>query len=163
MIEIRRLRADDDLGDLIALSHDFFREYEAHHQTFFRIDELRDEDVVAYFTETLDAEDAATFVAVEGGRMVGYITAFVREQAPYWRVRCVGDISGLMVHPDHRRRGIGGALLRAATAFFRRQGVEYYTVYTAVANEAAIRCYERHGMTPLYTTLLGCTEDDEGR
>lgn len=161
MTEIRRLRADDDLGDLIALSHAFFSEYEAHHEAFFQIDELRDEDVVAYFHGMLTRDDAAAFVAVDGERMVGYITAYVREQPPYWRVKRVGDISGLMVHPDYRRRGVGGALLRAATAFFRERGASFYTVYTAVANESAIRCYERHGMTPLYTTLLGRTGLDE--
>lgn len=66
-----------------------------------------------------------------------------------------------MVHPEYRRRGIAGTLLDAATAFLRERGVAYYTVYTAVANEAAIRCYERHGMAPLYTTLLGRTGLDE--
>jgi ribosomal protein S18 acetylase RimI-like enzyme len=162
MIDIRRLRVDDDLGDLIALSHAFSREYEAHHEAFFEIDELRDTDVAAYFHAMLTRDDAAAFVAVDGERMVGYITAYVREQPPYWRVKRVGDISGLMVHPDYRRRGVGGALLRAATAFFRECGAGYYTVYTAIANEAAIRCYKRHGMTPLHTTLLGRTGLNEG-
>ena len=162
MIDIRRLRVDDDLGDLIALSHAFSREYEAHHEAFFEIDELRDTDVAAYFHGMLTRDDAAAFVAVDGERMVGYITAYVREQPPYWRVKRVGDISGLMVHPDYRRRGVGGALLRAATAFFRECGAGYYTVYTSIANEAAIRCYKRHGMTPLHTTLLWRTGLNEG-
>lgn len=59
------------VGDLIALSHAFFREYAAHHETFLQIDELRDEDVVGYFAAMLASEDAAAFVAVDGGRMVG--------------------------------------------------------------------------------------------
>ena len=142
---------------LIALSHDFFAEYEVHHADFFEIDTLRDVDIVGYFSRTVDADDAATFVAVQGARIVGYITVFIKSQPGYWKIKRVGDISGLMVHQNYRRQGIASALLSAAVSFARERGVRYFTVYTAITNQAAIAFYEHNGMKPLYVTLLGET------
>ena len=155
MMEIRRLVAEDDLGDLIALSRAFFDEYQAHHEAFFAIDELGDEDITGYFSRTLGAEDGATFVAIIDDQIVGYITIFVRTQASFFKVKRIGAISGLMVRQDRRRQGIGSKLLAEARAFCQERGIEYYTVYTAMANEPAIGFYQRQDMKPLYVTFLG--------
>ena len=139
MADIRALRKDDDMTDLIALSRDFFAEYQDHHPDFFDIDELADSDIADFFSRSVAAGNSRTFVAIEGGRMIGYITVAVRGQAPFYKVKKVGAISGLMVHKDHRRRGIAGELLRRAKQFFADQGAVYFTVYTAVGNGPAIR------------------------
>jgi ribosomal protein S18 acetylase RimI-like enzyme len=157
MTTIRRLGPDDDLGDLIALSRDFFQEYATHHDEFFQIDELHEKDIVDYFARSLNTEDCATFIAVLNGRIVGYITLFVRQHPPFFKIAKYGAISGLMVHKDHRRQGIASRLLAEATAFFQQKGVKYFTVYTAVANHAAVKFYERHGMTPLHINMIGET------
>ena len=155
MTIIRRLQPDTNFDDLIALSKAFFEEYEAHHEDFFKIDVLQDADIVRYFSKTLDTDNAATFVAIQDGRIVGYITVFIKEQPGYWKVKRVGDISGLMVYKDYRRRGIASQLLAEATTFIRTQGVRYFTVYTAATNQTAIAFYKHNGMNPLYVTLLG--------
>ncbi len=157
MTTIRRLQPESDMDALIALSHAFFAEYEAHHEEFFEIDTLHDTDIVSYFSKTLDADNAATFIAVQDARVVGYITVFNKAQPGYWKVKRVGDISGLMMHRDYRRQGIASALLSAAVSFVREHGVRYFTVYTAIANQTAIAFYEHNGMKPLYVTLLGET------
>ena len=116
MTEIRKLRAEDDLGDLVALSRTFFAEYEAHHDAFFKIDELQDTDITGYLSRSL-ADDGATFIAILEGGIVGYITVFVRGQPGLYKAKQVGAISGLMVHQDHWRKGIGNQLLAEAMAF----------------------------------------------
>jgi ribosomal protein S18 acetylase RimI-like enzyme len=155
MVTVRKLRKSDDLGDMVGLSREFFDEYAAHHREFFQIDVFQDSDAIGYFSRLLDMDRAAAFIAIDDDRIIGYITVHVREQPPYWRIKSVGEISGLMVEREYRHRGIAGRLLAEAKAFFRERGVEDFTVYTAVANEPAIRFYQRHGMTPLYTTMLG--------
>lgn len=155
MIEIRPLCAADKFDDLIALSREFFQEYEAHHKDFFKIDVLKDEDIVAYFTHWLDHENGQAIVALEGDRGMGYITVDVTEQVDYWAIKKIGHISGLMVHAQDRHKGIGTRLMVAARKFFEEKAVKYYTVYTAVENRAALEFYRRNGMTPLYTTILG--------
>jgi ribosomal protein S18 acetylase RimI-like enzyme len=152
---IRPLTKTDNLDDLIALSRTFFAEYEAHHADFFQIDRLENEDVRRYFSRWLDDENGESFIALAGERIVGYITIYVRPQASFWQVKQVGEISGLMVHPAYRRQGIAGQLLARAKGFFAEKGVRYFAVYTSVENRGALAFYERRGLQPLYTTLLG--------
>ncbi len=154
------MRKDDKLNDLISLSREFFEEYESHHENFFKIDRLSDSDIVDYFSQWIDDEDGETFIALTGGRIVGYITVYVRTQPIYWKIKKVGDISGLMVQKAYRRRGIAGQLLAKARAFFEKKAVRYFTVYTAIGNRGALEFYERSGLLPLYTTMMGVVMDD---
>ena len=160
MTEIRSLRKDDKFNDLISLSREFFEEYESHHENFFKIDRLSDSDIVNYFSQWIDDEDGETFIALTGGRIVGYITVYVRTQPIYWKIKKVGDISGLMVQKAYRRRGIARQLLAKARAFFEKKAVRYFTVYTAIGNRGALEFYERSGLLPLYTTMMGAVMDD---
>jgi ribosomal protein S18 acetylase RimI-like enzyme len=155
MIQIRALRQNDDFHDLIALSREFFREYEVHHDNFFAIGQLHDGDIIGYFSRWTNDENGETFIALDEGRIVGYITMYVQPQAAYWKVKKVGHISGLMVHADYRRKGIAGRLIDHARTFFAGRGVKYFTAYTAVENNAALSFYERHGLVPLHTTVIG--------
>jgi ribosomal protein S18 acetylase RimI-like enzyme len=158
MTQIRTLRREDDfltlIADLIALSRDFFREYQAHHQDFFAVDRLCDSDIVDYFSNAIDSDDCEAYVAVVDGQVVGYITASIRER-PIFSPKKMGAISGLMVHRDYRRRGIATQLLAQARAFFEQKGVRYFTVYTAVENRGAIAFYECSGLVPLHTNMIG--------
>ena len=164
MATTRQLTPEDDLGELIALSRQFFAEYEAHHGELFRIDELRDSHITDYFLRTLGLDDSATFVAVHDGSIIGYITVYVRSQEDFFKIKTIGAVSGMMVHMDHRRKGIGTRLMTEARTFLQNKGVAYFTVYTACANEGALRFYERNGMTPLYATMVGQTDTpSEGR
>jgi ribosomal protein S18 acetylase RimI-like enzyme len=133
----------------------FFYEYEDHHKEFFKIDCLSENDIVDFFSRSVGSPESATFIAVEDGMAVGYITVSIRVQPSFYKFNKVGAISGLMVQKDSRRKGIGTQLLAAATGFFHEKGVKYYTVYTSVNNHSAITLYERNGMIPLYTTLIG--------
>jgi GNAT superfamily N-acetyltransferase len=155
MAQVRALQPDDDVSELIALSRIFFQEYEGHHKGFFAIDQLSNDDIINYFTRLMNSEDGRTFIAVEEGKTVGYITVFAREQPGFYKIKRVGAVSGLMVHPDYRRRGIATQLLNQTAAFLHENGVQYFTVYTATANRGALEFYARSGLTPLYTTMIG--------
>jgi ribosomal protein S18 acetylase RimI-like enzyme len=152
---VRRLQKGDHIQELVALSRDFFAEYEAHHEAFFRIDSLSDEGIVGYFSSFLDGDDRAAFVALQQGCLVGYIAVLVEAQPTHWQVKRVGHISGLMVRQDARRSGVGSQLLAQARDYFREQGVRYYTVYTAVENRGAIEFYRAQGLAPLHAHFLG--------
>jgi ribosomal protein S18 acetylase RimI-like enzyme len=159
MTEIRLLNEQDRLDDLIALSREFFDEYQSHHEMFFEIDVLRDSDIVAYFTHRMASDDGAVIVSLVEGKIVGYITVRVRQQERFWRIKKVGVISGLMVHRGYRRRGIGERLLARAKAFFAENQVSYFTVFTAAGNQGALDFYVQNGMSPLYTTMMGRVEN----
>jgi ribosomal protein S18 acetylase RimI-like enzyme len=155
MERIRQLKEGDDLTDLIDLSREFFAEYEAYHEALFDVDSLADKHISDYFTRTIGSASDATFVAIVDEQVAGYITVHIRPQAAFYRVKESGAISGLMVGRRHRRLGIATRLLARGQAFFKAHGIRYFTVYTAVANQAGLRFYEANGMVPLQTTLVG--------
>ncbi len=158
MTVITRLQKEIPWRDLIELSKQFFYEYEVHHDEFFKIDQLCEDDIVSYFSSFLGAEDRAAIIALAEGEIVGYITIYIQPQPGYWKIKQFGHISGLMVRQDHRRQGIGRQLITAAQVFFKEKGVKYWTVYTAANNQPALDLYARSGMTPLYTTFINRVE-----
>jgi ribosomal protein S18 acetylase RimI-like enzyme len=118
-----------------------------------------EENIIGYFTNLQYNETGDVIIALDGDRIVGYISIYVKTQSYYWKVKKVGVISGLMVHPKFRRRGIARKLLSKAEKYFGRKSVKYYTVYTTVNNQNAITFYENNGLKPLHTTLIGEISD----
>lgn len=157
-MEIRELGKEDDLKALVQLSKDFFYEYESNHPYFCKIDKIEEADIVSYFARFIGNDDRKAFVAVEGSVIIGYISILIQEQAVYWKVKKVGHISGLMVHQDHRRKGIGRKLLQAAIGYFKAKGIRQYTLFTSVNNKSGIEFYEKCGLEKLYTTMMGEVE-----
>jgi len=158
-IVIRALRAEDDLTTVLSLCKAFFAEYEGHHDDFFDTDDLRDDQLLGRFRDSLTADSSCTLIALADGAIVGYASIKVGKQAEFYKIKHVGRISGLMVDPAFRRRRIATELLAEAKRWFRAQGVECYTAFTATENAAALEFYRRNGMQPLHTTLLGNVED----
>jgi ribosomal protein S18 acetylase RimI-like enzyme len=84
-----------------------------------------------------------TLTAWQGERLCGAITC---ERDGRAKVRHVAHVVGMMVHPEARRRGIGGALLATCVdTCVRRPGIEMIRLSVTSANAAAIRLYERAG------------------
>jgi ribosomal protein S18 acetylase RimI-like enzyme len=130
-------------------------EYRVHHPYFFEIDRLSDGDVESYFLSFCEHETRKAFIAVEDGRIIGYLTAYIKEQASFWQIKQVGEISGVMVKQNYRHQGIAARLLRDAEAFFTSHDVRCFTTFTSVNNHGALDFYYQMGMSPLSITLVG--------
>ena len=141
MKAIRELRPEDDLAAVLALCKEFFAEYEGYHTKFFGTDNLCDADISGRFLQSMQSNDSATIIALLDSEIVGYALLAVREQPRFYKIKKVGAISGLMVAKNHVRKGIGARLLAESKAYFRRKGIKYFTLYTAVANRGASRFY----------------------
>lgn len=85
--------------------------------------------------------DAAVFVAESEDGIVGRLSL---GRDPHPASRHVADL-GLMVASDHRRRGIGSALLEQSVAWARQVGVRKLELHVFPHNEAAIALYESFG------------------
>jgi ribosomal-protein-alanine N-acetyltransferase len=55
----------------------------------------------------------------------------------------------LAVHPDHRRRGVGGKLLAHMTVLAWSGGAVRITLEVRLSNKAAAAFYEAHGFSPV--------------
>ncbi len=89
----------------------------------------------------------AAFVATDGGVLVGGATVLCR--APEIRIlRGRTDVAllwDIRVHPGHRRRGIGAALLRRTREWARAQGCRQLLIETQNVNVPACRFYASQG------------------
>ncbi len=78
----------------------------------------------------------------EHGRIVGYALARVGLR---WVGARRGGITSIAVHPTHRRRGFGRALMVAALEYLRHHGVQKADLEVNTANRAAQSLYEAFG------------------
>jgi ribosomal-protein-alanine N-acetyltransferase len=78
-------------------------------------------------------------VAETAGKVVGYLMA--------WKIIDQLHILNLAADPDLRRRGVGTALLRVATAKAARMRMLEITLEVRESNAAARAFYQRHGFS----------------
>lgn len=77
----------------------------------------------------------------EPPRLAGY--------AGFWPVDWEADILNIAVHPDYRRKGIGGALLDAILCYAAQTGVTTLNLEVRCSNESAASLYRSRGFLPV--------------
>lgn len=103
---------------------------------------------VAFLGSQLRTREAVVLVAEKDGEIVGYAYA-ASEGTDYMALRGpAGVLHDLFVGPDHRREGIGKALLDAAVAALSERGAPRIVLSTAKRNEAAQRLFAEAGFQP---------------
>lgn len=90
------------------------------------------------FRHLMGRQDAAVLVADAGrGRLAGY--------AAWWVAADAAELGDLAVHREHRRRGVGRALVRAVARAARERGVARLFLQVRAGNEAALSLYRDTG------------------
>ena len=87
--------------------------------------------------ELMLTEQASALVALEDGRVLGYVG-----------MMCVldeGQIINVAVHPDARRRGVGRTLMEAAEAYAKERGIVFLSLEVRESNIAARSLYSSLG------------------
>ncbi len=105
------------------------------------------------FEEELSREWARVDVARAGGRVVGFVD--------YWLVHDEIHLLAIAIHPDARRRGIGGRLLDHLLALGRDRGFALITLEVRRSNRPAIALYERVGFAVVGVRPRYYAEDNE--
>ena len=111
----------------------------------------------AHFLGTqIDADDATVLVADRAGTVLGYTFAGI-EPFSWKDLRDVaGYVHDIVVDEGERRSGVASALMEAAIAWVREQGVANVMLGTAAQNVGAQRLFERLGFRP---TMIEMTRE----
>jgi GNAT superfamily N-acetyltransferase len=97
-----------------------------------------------YFSHVIDDGEALGIVAEVGDAAAGYLVGRMREPGETRPIR-VAVLEAMYVQPEHRRSGIGAALVSEFRAWAGQQRAQRLSVTAYVANVEAIRFYEREG------------------
>ncbi len=114
--------------------------------------------VVGWVDDALQAasgKDASVLVAVPAGSgpeaaVMGFVSVTERGHFTGERQGYVGE---LVVLPQHRRAGIGSALMAAAEAWVRQRGLTKLSLETGAGNAAARQTYASLGYVEEDVTL----------
>ena len=89
---------------------------------------------------------AVSFIAWLGDQPVGLANCF--EGYSTFKARPLLNVHDMVVHPAHRGRGIGQALLAACEAHARERGCCKLTLEVLSGNQRAMRSYAHFGFAP---------------
>lgn len=95
----------------------------------------------------LASDRTATWVAEDGGRLIGFAEVSLRESAPGCATRPVGYLEGWFVAPDSRGHGIGRKLVDAAEAWAARRGATEFASDAELDNDASIAAHGALGFS----------------
>lgn len=101
---------------------------------------LREADSPEALAHYLERNPGMSFVACVGGELVGAVICGHDGRRGY--------LHHLAVHPDHRRRGIGNALVERCRAALRDHGIDKCHLFVRTENKSARAFWIRAGWTP---------------
>jgi GNAT superfamily N-acetyltransferase len=146
-----RLAGTDDVPAVVALSGGLFAEDGGLRDEYLDVGWPAREGH-RYYGAVLTTRDAACWVAVDGGRTIGYLVARINGPYPSRPVK-VADLESVFVEPAERGRGVGSGLVATFADWAVRHGARRMTVTAYAANERAIAFYRRHGFVPRSLSL----------
>ncbi|MCK5798764.1 MAG: GNAT family N-acetyltransferase [Deltaproteobacteria bacterium] len=135
-----RAAAFEDFDDLVEI----FRGLDRYHAELWPDFFLERSRTIAYFHGLMIDDDARLVVVEEGGELLGAAIGRVYDApedpiiAPLRRVH----VAALVVRPDHRRRGLGRALMDAIATWGAEQGAEQLVLTVWAGNEGAQALYD---------------------
>ena len=144
-IHIRPARPEDvpalgRLGALMVTTHHAFDP-----KRFIAAAPHTEEGYGAFLGQQLDEPNITVLVAVNENHVIGYTYAGI-EGRDYMALRGpAGVLYDIVVDPEHRRAGVGRALLDATVASLKARGAPMVVLSTAERNEPAQRLFASAG------------------
>ena len=144
-VRIRRA-TDADVPALGRLGASLLRLHYTYDPQRFMAPRGDPEEGYAWFLGSqLREEDAVIFVAERKGDIVGYVYAGLEPLSWKELREAAGFIHDVLVDEAHRRGGVAGALLDAASEWLKSRGAPRVMLWTAERNHAAQRLFEQAG------------------
>lgn len=107
-----------------------------------------------FVTNAIGAPEAAVFVADVGGRIAAYGVCVLRTRPEYFEPGEYGLVTDLDVSGEHRRQGLGEAVLDGLCGWLRARGVTRVEAEVVAANELAASFWSKRGFRTYYQAMF---------
>jgi len=139
---VRRARPGE-VGAVVRLWREMW-DFHAPYDPRFRAGPETDIAMSSWVMMHLESDRSIVLVAEDaGGAPEGYLLGMILQNFPGLPAPFYGRVSEIAVH--RRRAGVGTALLDAAHAWFRAEGVSYVEVDVSVRNPVADAFWRKRG------------------
>ncbi len=107
-----------------------------HNKKFYELKEKPEarELEIKHKKEAIDDEDCFLVIAEEGSQVIGFATAKKDERSPVWKKTSKVHIEDIAVSSEHRRKGIGTALVKKIVDWAKQKNAELVDVDIDVNN-----------------------------
>jgi ribosomal protein S18 acetylase RimI-like enzyme len=108
---------------------------------------------VDYLLNLAESSAGAFLTAITGEQIIGFCVVSITEEDEcdlhlQDSFKRAGEVTDLIVHPNHRKRGIGRALISTASAHCQASGVRQLKLKTLAQNFQARNAFETLGFRP---------------
>ena len=151
-MNIRRAKPGD-----VPVLQKLWLEFMAHHRDLdpdYRLSEDALANWGEYLRSKFDNEAAAVFVANDGGAIVGYIGALIRDYPPVFTLKSYGFIEEIVVTRHSRRKGVASLLWTAAEEWLLSMGIDRIKVNIDCANPESQGFFRSKGFLDSTETLM---------
>ena len=127
---------------------DLFERYMEYHgelDGYFAFRENISELWIKYMESVLQDENQVVYSALVNNRIVGYMTAYIKNRPPVYEIEKVGLIGDAYVLPNYRRQGIFTKLLEKIIEWMKEKEVDYVEHPVASKNELGLITWRKKG------------------
>lgn len=150
-MEIRKAKLED-LKEICSMGYQLSLDMSALEPEYFAVAQQRE----APMREAILEETKDIFLADLDGKIVGFACVWECETKAEENYLVPGKfayLSDLVLLPESRGRGIGGALLDACKNWAGQRGISRMKLDSLCKNEVANHLYEREGFRPVVQTM----------
>lgn len=108
---------------------------------------------INYLLDLAQSSAGAFFIAITAQQVIGFCVVILTEEAAsdlhlLDHFKLAGEVTDLVVDPNHQKRGIGRALIHAASTHCQARGVRQLKLKTLAQNVPARSAFEALGFRP---------------
>lgn len=140
---------EGDIVSIVGLGKQLLHLHSSFDGGYYQLEEDFDNQFSSWVKNQLNSHFQFIIVAIdENNQVVGFISGFLKNLYPWFKVKTVGHISYLVVDPTVRNKGIGKLLEDAAGQWFKKNNISYIEVYVDEKNEMGKKVWSAYQFMP---------------
>lgn len=140
-----RMAKPEDLEQIVHLGKQLLELHAEWESDYYALEDNFNDSFASWITEQTTNLSKFLYLAEDNGKIVGFISGYLKTLYPWFKTKTVGHISFLYILPDYRRKKIGRLLTEKASDWFKSNNVKYVEVFADEKNTAAVNAWSSYG------------------